>query len=141
METKNDRLAPAVALWAETLGGPLGFGPLALEEAGPGEGWTLESEGESIQTEKTDLLGRRRQKREARFWLRLRLSQPEGDKQSILKNSERLLLLWRALDAAEPPQGFDRILVSGKYQKTVTEEGILQVKMGLLAQYTSLIDP
>lgn len=141
MQNKNERGAELAARWAEQLGAPLGLGPLALEEAGPGEGWALETAGERILTEKTDLLGRRHQTRETRFFLRLRLAQPEGDGESIRKNCELLLELWRALDAAPPPPGFDQIFVSGKYQKAVSEEGILQVKTGLLARYTILIDP
>lgn len=135
-----EELFGRMALWVQQAAADLGFGELSLEEAGPGEGWALESEGDHIEAEKTDLLGRRHQVREARFLLRLRLAQPEGDKASIRQNGERLLLLWRRLDAAAPPAGFDKLLVSGKYQKTRTEQGILEVKMGLLARYTMVID-
>lgn len=130
-----------LARWLDKLATGCGLTALGRVQNGvltSGEGWCMSLDGDRLLDEKTDLLGRRTENREAFYTLRLRLVLMEGDPAGL---ETELGTLLNALIRTPPPAPVLRLLPEDRIHKTPGDDGLWEVRLGLRARYIQILEP
>ena len=136
-DTKETKLAR----WLDKLAAGCGLTALGRVQNSvltSGEGWCLSLDGDRLMGEKTDLLGRRTENREAFYTLRMRLVLMEENPAGL---ESELGALLNALICTPPPAPLLRLLPEDRMHKTPGDDGLWEIRLGLRARYTQILEP